>query len=95
MNRESKTPELSSIDYAKVIKQNPMWTKEAVNKLFASIDADKVKFMKHDSEDKVIIMEEPFKIRFTFEVSQRAANPAVNNDATTNYRLVGIERIQE
>lgn len=93
MNRESRTPELSSIDYAKIVKQNPTWTKVAVNKLFASIDSEKVKFADHDSEDKVVTMTEPFKIKFTFEVSHR--DTSIKYGVTTFYSLVGIERIEE
>lgn len=88
MNRRSYTQELSSIDYAKVVKQNPTWTKEAVNKLFASIDSEKVKFADHDSLGKVITMVEPFKIKFTFEISHR--DTSLPNGVTTFYGLVAF-----
>ena len=97
MSRRSSTysPELSSIDYAKIVKQNPTWTKEAVKELFASIDPEKIKFAQHDSLDKVIVMVEPSKVRFVFEDTHRPTSPAVKFGVTTFYSLVGIERIQE
>jgi hypothetical protein len=93
MYRASYTPVLGGIDYAKIVKQNPIWTKEAVNNLFASIDPEKVKFADLDSLGSVIIMEEPIKIKFTFGVSNHETS--VPNRVTTFYGLVGIERIEE